>query len=120
MSSFLHIYHSFLRIPLHIFIHVMLSFFSFLFLIITIALKGDVLTASTVGLHLFYFFLTRDQYRVSKRKTTPLFSRILYYRLARLSVIALICYVAFVLRTALGEPWILFDLSLWIAIISSR
>lgn len=104
--------------PLNLAVHASLIVFTAIFTLVAIALKGDLLTLSTAAVHGLYFFLTLDHRRVEQGKARPIFSAH-YYRALRGACLLVIGGVALFLRYALGSPWILFDLSLWIRILTT-
>lgn len=112
------LYSQYMSRPLNLAVHASLIFFTGIFTVVAIALKGDILTLSTAALHGLYFFLTIDHRRVEQGKARPIFSEH-YYRLVRGACLLVIGGVALFLRYALGSPWGLFDLSLWIRILTT-
>lgn len=113
-----HLYKRHASKPLNVAVHIALVYYTIVFLVISIALQGDILTLSTAGVHVLYFILTRDHRRVEQGKAAPLFTPH-GYRVARALCLLVIAVVALYLNYALGSFLVIFDLSLWIRLLTT-
>jgi hypothetical protein len=111
-------YKRFASRPLNIAVHIVLVYYTFIFFLVSFALRGDLLTLSTAGVHMLYFILTIDHRRAEKGKAVPLFSDN-GYRVVRALCLLVIAGVALYLDYALGSFLFLFDVRLWTVILTA-